>query len=184
MFDFVKQITFYSAYHQERRNVITHIFGVPIITFSLFVVMHWLKLKTVQSFPGQSFPITLAIIFYALATLYYLSLDRLFGIVAGIIYGVLLYAAYEVSVMGYQIGWIVFAMCQIGGWGSQIYAHAVFEHSRPAFLDNLFQAFVSAPLFVVAEVFFMIGIRKSLKEKVDQSLQKQRQLQGMTMRQS
>ena len=172
MFDFAQQMTFYSAYHQERRNVITHIFGVPIITFSLFVVMHWLEFTTVSGFP-----ITLAVVVYALATLYYLSLDAVFGGVAGILYGSLLYAAYQVAMMDYQVGLIVLAVCQIGGWGSQIFAHAVFEKRRPAFLDNLFQAFVSAPLFVVADVLFMLGIRKSLKEKIHESLRKQGRLQ-------
>ena len=75
--------------------------------------------------------------------------------------------------MGYQVGLIVLAVCQIGGWGAQIFAHAVFEQRRPAFLDNLFQAFVSAPLFIVADVLFMLGIRKSLEAKIHQSLRKQ-----------
>ena len=92
MFDFAQQMTFYSAYHQERRNVITHIFGVPIITFSLFVGMHWWEFTTVSGFP-----ITLAVVLYAVTTLYYVSLDPLFGAIAGIIYGALLYAAYQVA---------------------------------------------------------------------------------------
>ena len=50
--------------------------------------------------------------------------------------------------------------------GAQIYGHYVFEKSKPAFLDNLFQALVSAPLFVVADVFFELGLRKDLEEQV------------------
>ena len=133
MFDFAQQMAFYSAYHQERRNVMTHIFGVPIITFSFFMAMHWLKFITVSGFP-----ITLAVILYTLITLYYISLDPLFGVIAGILYGTLLYAAYQVAMMGYQVGLIVLLVCQIGGWGAQIFAHTVFEKGRPAFLDNSF----------------------------------------------
>ena len=176
MFDFAQQMTFYSAYHQERRNVITHIFGVPIITFSFFVVMHWLELTTISDFP-----ITLAVVVYALTTLYYVSLDSLFGAIAGLLYGSLLYAAYQIATMGYQVGLIIFAACQIGGWGAQIFAHAAFEKGKPAFLDNLFQSFVSAPLFVVADVLFMLGIRKSLAEKIHESLRKQGRLREVNV---
>jgi 2-hydroxy fatty acid dioxygenase len=52
-------------------------------------------------------------------------------------------------------------------WAAQIFGHVVFEKRSPAFIHNLFQAFVMAPLFVVVEVLFMFGYRPEFKKHVD-----------------
>ena len=40
----------------------------------------------------------------------------------------------------------------------------VFEGRRPALSDNLFQIFI-APVFLVAEVFFALGLKPDLLKK-------------------
>ncbi len=169
--EFAKEMAFYSAYHQERRNVWIHVLGVPTITFSLLVVMSWVPL-----FQIEDVSVTLAMVFTILILLYYLALDLVLGLVTSLVFGALLYAAHFVSgSVDTATGWIVFATGQILGWGAQFYGHFVFEKSRPALLDNLFQALVSAPLFVVADVCFALGFRKDLEEGVKKILKERGQ---------
>ncbi|MCC5813445.1 MAG: DUF962 domain-containing protein [Leptospira sp.] len=162
---FAREMAFYSAYHQEKRNVYIHIFGVPLISFSFLVICSWLSVSI------GGFDISLAMVLTIGVLLYYFSLDVPFSLVATIVFGGILFAAdFVANNYPTWIGWSIFGAGQIIGWGSQIYGHMVFEKSRPAFLDNLFQALVSAPLFVIADVFFEFGIRKELQNQVKDQL--------------
>lgn len=168
---FAKEMAFYSAYHQEKRNIWIHVIGVPLITFSLLLVMSWVELFSIQGFG-----VSLAMVFLTLVILYYIALDLSMGLIAGLVFGGLLYAAHIVSGnVDTTTGWMVFGGGQILGWGSQFYGHFVFEKSRPALFDNLFQALVSAPLFVVADVCFAFGFRKDLEEGVKTTLKERGQ---------
>lgn len=168
---FAQEMAFYSAYHQEKRNIWIHVVGVPTITFSLLV-----PLSLIPLFQIQGFTITLAMAFTALVLLYYLTLDIPLGIVTSVVFLTILYFANLISQsLETKEIWIVFATGQILGWGAQVYGHVVFEKNRPALLDNLFQALVSAPLFVVADVCFALGFRKELEEGVKKVLRERGQ---------
>ncbi len=166
---FAQQMAFYSAYHQEHRNVMIHVVGVPMISFSLLVVLSWLSF----SVPGIPFDITAAMVFTAAVLLYYFTLDFVFALASTVVFGGLLAAAHYVSFFGATVGWSIFVIAQLTGWGTQFYGHFAFEKSRPALFDNLFQALVSAPMFVVADVFFMLGFRNHLEEEVKSILKEQ-----------
>jgi 2-hydroxy fatty acid dioxygenase len=60
----------------------------------------------------------------------------------------------------------------VGSWVAQFVGHGTFEGRKPALLDNLFQAFFLAPLFVWLEVLFMFGYRPDLQQRIE-SLVKQ-----------
>ena len=66
-------------------------------------------------------------------------------------------------------GWAWFAVLFIGGWVLQLAGH-VFEGRKPALADNLFQIFV-APIFLAAEVFFALGYKPQLHQRVQQKAQ-------------
>lgn len=169
---FAKQMAFYSAYHQEKRNILIHVVGVPTITFSVLLVLSWIKI-----YEFQGIPITVAMVFTAAVLLYYFTLDFVFALTSTILFGGLLAAAHYLSLnVGTSTGWIIFATAQILGWGTQFYGHFVFEKDRPALFDNLFQALISAPLFVVADVFFELGFRTDLEDQVKQVLAEQGKL--------
>lgn len=172
---FAKEMAFYSAYHQEHRNIMIHVVGVPMITFSALIVLSWLEFFSVGGFT-----VTAAMVFIAVVLLYYFTLDVLFASVATLVFGGLLIAAHQVSLLDSSIGWSIFAGAQIIGWGAQFYGHFAFEKSRPALFDNLFQALVSAPLFVVADVFFELGFRKDLEAQVKAILKEQGKLKDFS----
>jgi uncharacterized membrane protein YGL010W len=52
---------------------------------------------------------------------------------------------------------------------AQIVGHSAFEHRKPALVDNVWQVFV-APIFVLAEWAFAIGLRKPLHDAVRQGM--------------
>ncbi|PJZ65341.1 DUF962 domain-containing protein [Leptospira wolffii] len=173
---FAKEMAFYSAYHQEKRNVWIHVLGVPTITFTLFLV-----LSRFEIFRIQGFGITAATIFAALVIVYYFSLDFIFAAATSVVFGSLLALAhYLTASLDSTTAWTVFAVAQLVGWGAQFYGHFIFEKSRPALFDNLFQAIVSAPIFVIADVFFELGYRKEIQEAVRKELAAQGKLKNFS----
>jgi 2-hydroxy fatty acid dioxygenase len=55
----------------------------------------------------------------------------------------------------------------LGCWIAQFLGHGVFEGRAPALLDNIFQAFFLAPLFVWLEILFALGYRPELKSRIE-----------------
>lgn len=161
MTNFAREMAFYSAYHQERTNVWIHVFGVPVIIFSAFVPLAWVQLLEVGDYT-----LTLATLYFLGTSLYYLSLDRLMGSLAVLLYGALCWAAHYAAAQGVAATVGTFLAGQIVGWSIQIYGHLHFEKNRPAFYENIFHSFVSAPIFVIADVLFHFGIKQDLQREV------------------
>lgn len=166
MQSFAKEMSFYAAYHQEHRNVAIHVVGVPLISYSVLIPMSWLHLYT---FAG-GFALTLAMLFTAAILAYYFVLDAGFAAGATLLYAAMLALAHYTATLGYGVGMVVFAIAFVGGWAAQFYGHYAFEKKRPALFDNLFQALFSAPIFVVADVYFKLGLRKDVEEEVKSHL--------------
>ncbi len=165
MSSFAREMAFYTAYHQENTNVWIHVFGVPLITFTAFVPLAWLELFSVG---GVS--ITAATLLYLYSVQYYLRTDLLFGGIATLLYGALLYAAHLAAAQGYAAGIAIFAAGQIIGWTSQIYGHLHYEGNKPAFFESIYQSFISAPLFIIADLCFHFGIKSELQDEIHKEL--------------
>jgi uncharacterized membrane protein YGL010W len=54
-------------------------------------------------------------------------------------------------------------------WAAQLVGHRFFEGRKPALVDDVWQVFV-APVFVVAEWAFALGLRRKLHEEVESGL--------------
>ena len=52
------------------------------------------------------------------------------------------------------------------GWVLQFIGH-YYEGKKPAFVDDIVGLFVG-PLFVVAEIGFILGLRKELQQEIEQ----------------
>ena len=65
-----EQLESYGAYHRDPRNKLTHFVGVPLVTFSIFLVLSWFRFIAVPE-P----PVTGALLFYVVVFAYYLRLD-------------------------------------------------------------------------------------------------------------
>jgi len=154
-----QQMAIYAAYHRNRWNKLTHFIGVPAIIFSILIPMSWVSIG------GD---LTLAHVFVGAVLAYYFLLDVPLALATTVATGALLYAAKLAAGTGVASGWIWFGTFFVGGWILQLVGH-VFEGRKPALADNLFQIFV-APLFLVAEVFFALGLKRDVLEKIEARL--------------
>ena len=61
---------------------------------------------------------------------------------------------------------MISAIIQGISWAAQFFGHYFFERRAPALLDNLFQAFLLAPLFIFMELLFVLGYRPALLKRI------------------
>jgi uncharacterized membrane protein YGL010W len=151
-----QQLESYGAYHADPRNKLTHFFGVPLVTFALFECLGWFRFVHA---PG--WPITAATVFYFAVFLYYLRLDPVIALLQAPFTLALLWLSDRAAVLPTGQSVLVFLATFVGGWIIQLIGHAI-EGRRPALADNLLQVF-NAPLFLTAEVLFLLGLRQDLR---------------------
>jgi uncharacterized membrane protein YGL010W len=161
-----EQMSFYAAYHQDARNKATHFIGVPAIMLSLFIPLAWIR------FDIGGVTLTAAMLFAAVVVLYYFFLDVPLALAMLVVTGILVFVGEKIAGLGAVQGWIWFALLFVGGWILQLVGH-VFEGRKPALADNLFQIFV-APIFLAAEVFFALGYKPALHQRVIEGAQLRR----------
>jgi uncharacterized membrane protein YGL010W len=149
------QLDAYAAYHGDPRNKLTHFVGVPLVTFAIFLALSWLRFVH-----APEIPYTGATLFYLVVFLYYLVLDWKIALAQAPFTLALLWLADRVALWPWSESLLVFLATFVGGWAVQLLGHA-FEGRRPALADNLLQIF-NAPLFLTAEVAFLLGFRRDL----------------------
>lgn len=154
-------MTFYAAYHQDPRNKLTHFFGVPVIVYAILLAMACVPL----GFAVAGLPVTLATLFVAALIVVYLWLDLAVGFAMALITLPVLWLAHAVAGMDGAIVWSVFLATFVGGWIVQLIGHR-FEGNKPALTQNLLQIFI-APLFLTAELFFALGLKKDVEAEVE-----------------
>lgn len=155
-----EQMSFYLRYHRNPKNKLTHYFGVPLIMFSLFVLLGLVRLQI-----GEV-SITAASVLAIAVLAYYFRLDAVLAVAMTLFTAVLLIAANRVCTLGTTAALSVFAVTFVGGWILQLVGHA-FEGRKPALVDNFFQVLI-APIFLMAELFFALGYKREVAERVEQ----------------
>lgn len=89
-------------------------------------------------------------------SVFYVSLDLKAGSLAALLCGFCwVGSSIAASQLGLSLAWKVVLVIQIVCWTGQFIGHGVFEKRAPALLDNLIQAFVMAPFFVLLEVLYL-----------------------------
>lgn len=154
-------LVFYRSYHYDTLNVLVHSVFVPTILFTsaglLMNVPLWSSNTDIYNL-GNALAVGYGF--------FYLSLD----VQGGLISAPLLYAMCALNTKWshesnnyntWLIGMFIFS------WIMQFLSHAFFEKRAPALLDNLTQALVLAPFFVLFELLFLLGWRRDVKKRVD-----------------
>jgi uncharacterized membrane protein YGL010W len=154
-----EHMAFYSLYHRDPRNRLSHFFGVPAIVYAILILMSFGRI------PLGGLEISVSWIFVGIMLVYYLSLDWVLGLAMAAVFVPICWAAQATATLGLGTALTIFSIVFVGGWVVQLIGHK-FEGNRPALLDNLFQTLVS-PIFLTAEIFFMLGLKLSLKEEVE-----------------
>jgi uncharacterized membrane protein YGL010W len=152
-----QQIESYGAYHRDPRNKLTHFFGVPLVTFSLFLFLSWFRF-----YSAPELPLTAASLFYFGVSVYYLKLDWSIALMQLPFTLLLLWMADRAAILSFQTSFLIFLATFVAGWAIQLLGHAI-EGRRPALADNMLQVF-NAPLFLTVEVLALLGYRKDLWE--------------------
>jgi len=83
---------------------------------------------------------------------FYVFLDVKAGSLAALLCAICWVASsFIASRLGFSLAWKVVLVAQILCWTVQFIGHGIFEGRAPALLDNLVQAFIMAPFFVLLE---------------------------------
>ncbi|MDX1525537.1 MAG: Mpo1-like protein [Pseudidiomarina maritima] len=149
----------YAAYHRDRRNIYTHLIGIPMIVIAIEILL---------SRPSgiiMGIPVSPAILVSALAALFYLKLDIFLGVLMTLLLGLAVWLGSYVALLPTSI-WLSWGIgLFVVGWVFQFIGH-YYEGRKPAFVDDI-MGLAIGPLFVVAEVVFMLGLKKPLHQAIE-----------------
>lgn len=149
----------YARYHRDRRNVATHLVGVPMIIFAVAIFMAPLRVVV----GGASFTLAWAVL--VLLAVWWVSRQPLLGLVTTLWVAALMVPAHGLAGapfaawLGWGLGFFVV------GWIIQFIGH-YYEGRKPAFVDDL-TGLIIAPIFLSAEVMFAAGWNKPLLHAVE-----------------
>lgn len=152
-------LSHYARYHRDQRNIATHFVGVPLIVFSLGLLL------SQPAFPIGDLVLTPAWVLYVPVVLWYLRRHVVLGLATSAGVGLLTLAAHQLSLAGVlsATGWGL--ACFVVGWLFQWLGHW-YEGRRPAFVDDVASLLV-APMFVVAEALFGLGWNAALRRDIE-----------------
>lgn len=155
-----EQLSNYKSVHFNKRNIMTHFVGVPLIVWAVTILLS-LHTFTIE-LAVTTLSYTPAYIFFTIVMLYYFKLHTKLALGMLIYVGLNIYLANLVSGMenAFWIGVISFAV----GWVIQFIGH-IYEKAKPAFMDDM-MGLVIGPYFLMAEIYFAIGLEKKLASDI------------------
>lgn len=155
----VDHLATYAAYHRDRRNIVTHFIGIPLIVVAVSVLLS----RPAMDVAGV--PLSPALVAGVLCMIFYLRLDARFGAVMAALFSVSLWIGHAVAARPTPV-WLAVGLGGFFiGWVFQFVGH-YYEGRKPAFVDDLV-GLVVGPLFVVAEAAFLLGWRKPVQQAIE-----------------
>ncbi|KAL6178051.1 hypothetical protein ACLB2K_049571 [Fragaria x ananassa] len=183
LFDLENHFAFYGAYHSNPVNILIHTLFVWPIFFTSLVLLYFTPslfsfTSLVLLYFTPSLYLNFGFVFTLIYALYYVGLDKKAGSLAALLC-VFCWAGASVLAnrLGFSLAWKVVLAAQLFCWAGQFIGHGVFEKRAPALLDNLVQAFLMAPFFVLLEVLQTAfgyepypGFHSSVKQKIEANI--------------
>ncbi|WOL20262.1 hypothetical protein Cni_G29066 [Canna indica] len=159
LFDLERHFAFYGAYHSNPVNVFIHMLFVwPIFYTSLLLLQFTPPFFHLPAAGGDGVPLNFAFVLALLYALFYLLMDRKAGSLAAFLCFLCWFGSgAHAASLGFDLAWKVVLAAQLFCWTFQFVGHGVFEKRAPALLDNLSQAFLMAPFFVLLEALSFVG---------------------------
>ena len=156
----VDHLAQYAAYHRDRRNIATHFVGIPMIVVAVAVLL------SRPGFDLAGFWLSPAALVALAAAVFYVRLDLRFGVVMILLLLLSLWAGKALAVQTTLV-WLSGGLALfVVGWIIQFVGH-YYEGRKPAFVDDLVGLIVG-PLFVVAELGFLLGLRDEVRRAVEE----------------
>lgn len=160
----------YAAYHRDSRNIVTHLVGIPTIVVAVAILL------SRPSFVVVVWSLSPAMLVSVVATIFYLRLDLRFGAVMAALLALSVLAGQALAAQSTGL-WLG---CGLGmfliGWAIQFVGH-YYEGRKPAFFDDV-MGLVVGPLFIVAELAFLLGLRDDVQRAVEQRVGPVRRTRG------
>ncbi|KAF5807228.1 putative 2-hydroxy-palmitic acid dioxygenase Mpo1 [Helianthus annuus] len=177
LFDLEKHFSFYGAYHSNPVNIFIHMLFVWPILFTSLVILYFTPTLVHVSLPNN-LVLNYGFLFTLIYAGFYVCLDVKAGSLAGLMCFVCwVFGSFLAQHLGFSLAWKVVLAAQLFCWTGQFIGHGVFEKRAPALLDNLTQAFLMAPFFVLLEALQMAfgyepypGFHARVKAKVDANI--------------
>lgn len=152
----------YAAYHRNPKNIATHLVGIPMIVLAVVILLER------ATFNLAGLPVSLATIAVIAASIYYMKLDIKFGYAMGVFLLLCLWVAQQVTEQS-TASWLMIGFgLFVVGWIIQFLGH-YFEGRKPAFMDDMMGLMIG-PLFVAAEIAFMLKWRLEIKQAIEAQL--------------
>ncbi len=149
----------YAAYHRDRRNIATHVVGIPLIVVALFALLGR------PSFTVAGIPFSVGSALWLASSLYYLKLDLRFGMAMFALHGLALWIGLHIALEPQSV-WLFWGLgLFLTGWTFQFIGH-FWEGRKPAFVDDI-MGLIIGPLFVVAELAFALGMRTDVRHQIE-----------------
>jgi len=153
----------YAHYHRDRRNIATHLVGIPLIFLSIGVLL----LEPTWVIEGHT--VSLAWIAWALTSVWYLTRgDLLLGLATTLVNAALIALAHQVPDLSAALGlpvWQCGVALFVIGWLFQFLGHYL-EGRKPAFVDDVVGLLVG-PMFVVGEVLISMGLLQRMRRDIE-----------------
>jgi uncharacterized membrane protein YGL010W len=150
----------YACYHRDKRNIATHFVGIPLIVFSIGVLL------ARPAFEVGGLALSPAWLVWLLSTVWYLTRGELMlGVAVSVVNAVLIALAQPLAMLSTSLwlGWGIGSFAV--GWVIQFVGH-YYEGRKPAFVDDVVGLLVG-PMFVVAEWMFALGWGRALLATIE-----------------
>jgi len=188
VFDLETQFARYGAYHNNATNIFIHTICVwPLLYTGLLLGCFTPALGLLPfspgAFPFQEYMILNLSFFVAVVyALFYIMMDKKAGTLAAALCLLCWVSSNALAQrLGFSLAWKVVLVSQVVCWTAQFIGHGVFEKRSPALLDNLIQAFMMAPFFVLLEVLQKFcgyepypGFQKAVRAKMQANIKEWR----------
>lgn len=163
-----EHLAFYSSYHQNRCNIAIHLCCIwPILWSALAICDASSPFCATPPFLAPHLELNAGLLVAAIYALYYLALDRegAYGLLsAAAVVGCYSLARAFNARASRPVATAAYAHAAC--WIAQFVGHGLFEGRAPALFENLAQALLMAPHFVLVESCCALGLRGGLCARV------------------
>ena len=156
----VDHLSQYAAYHRDPRNIASHFVGIPLIVVAVAVLL------SRPEWAIGSLWISPAVLLALFSAWFYLRLELALGLLMTLLMGLSVWAGHALAAQSTLV-WLSSGIGMfVVGWVIQFVGH-YYEGKKPAFVDDV-SGLIVGPLFVVAELAFLVGLRGDLKQQIEE----------------
>ncbi|NMX90147.1 MULTISPECIES: Mpo1-like protein [unclassified Pseudomonas] len=156
----VDHLSQYAAYHRDPRNIASHFIGIPMIVVAVAVLL------SRPEWTVAGLWLSPAVLLALFSAGFYLRLELALGVLMSVLMGLSVWAGHVLAAQSTLV-WLSSGIgLFVVGWVIQFVGH-YYEGRKPAFVDDV-SGLIVGPLFVVAELAFLVGLRHELKRQIEE----------------